>query len=176
MKKDSAVTKMFGLSQHDMAMLLGVSRSQLAMYELGQRSLPTAAMLKLASLMQQQGRQKQANKNPDLKKQQAKIKTLLEKMLRENEYQLLRMERKIAGVSKKIETAGKLTQLAGYLESGEDKKEIDKVTHDFIKRKALKTVDSDDAVLLLQLEIKKELLVFEKSLLEARLKPEGKTG
>jgi len=50
MKGSTAIRKKLGLTQHELAGLLQVSRSTINMYELGKRSLPVAALLKLGQL------------------------------------------------------------------------------------------------------------------------------
>lgn len=50
MKALTAIRKQLGLTQHQLAGLLQVSRSAVNLYELGKRSLPVAAMIRLAQL------------------------------------------------------------------------------------------------------------------------------
>jgi len=50
MKALTAIRKQLGLTQHQLADLLQVSRSAINLYELGKRSLPVAAMIRLAQL------------------------------------------------------------------------------------------------------------------------------
>jgi len=62
MKGSTAIRKKLGLTQHQLAGLLQVSRSAINLYELGKRSLPVAAMIRLSQLeisfnqAQQQGK------------------------------------------------------------------------------------------------------------------------
>jgi len=62
MKGSTAIRKQLGLTQHQLAGLLQVSRSAINLYELGKRSLPVAAMIRLSQLeisfnqAQQQGK------------------------------------------------------------------------------------------------------------------------
>lgn len=51
MKKDQIFPKPLLLSQEETAILLGIHRSQWAMYEINQRSLPTDATIRLAELL-----------------------------------------------------------------------------------------------------------------------------
>ncbi|MBS7786620.1 hypothetical protein KIH23_04870 [Flavobacterium sp. CYK-55] len=51
MKKQHPFRTMLGLTQQEIAMLLGVSRSQWAMHELGQRDLPLEAQQLLAEML-----------------------------------------------------------------------------------------------------------------------------
>lgn len=50
MKGSTAIRKQLGLTQHQLAGLLQVSRSAINLYELGKRSLPVAAMIRLAQM------------------------------------------------------------------------------------------------------------------------------
>ncbi len=50
MKGSTAIRKKLGLTQHELAGLLQVSRSTINMYDLGKSSLPVAALLKLGQL------------------------------------------------------------------------------------------------------------------------------
>lgn len=50
MKRPVAIRQQLSLTQQDLADYLQVSRSTINMYELGKRSLPTVAMMKLAQL------------------------------------------------------------------------------------------------------------------------------
>ncbi len=50
MKGSKDIRKKLGLTQHELAGLLQVSRSTINLYELGKRSLPVAAMIRLGQL------------------------------------------------------------------------------------------------------------------------------
>lgn len=50
--KAQSISKSLGITQEELASLLGVSRGQLSMYELGKRNLPTQAKLKLSRLLE----------------------------------------------------------------------------------------------------------------------------
>jgi len=51
MRTHNEIRKSLGLTQEQMAMLLGVSRSQLAYYELGRRDLPPKAWTVMRELV-----------------------------------------------------------------------------------------------------------------------------
>ena len=51
MEKTDNIRSLLGLSQENLALLLKVSRSQIAMYELGKRNLPVHAMEMLAIML-----------------------------------------------------------------------------------------------------------------------------
>jgi transcriptional regulator with XRE-family HTH domain len=51
MKTKNVIREKLGITQEDLAVLLGISRSYLALFELGKRSLPVEAKQKLAALI-----------------------------------------------------------------------------------------------------------------------------
>jgi len=51
MERKSSISSLLGVTQHEMASLLHISRSQWSMYELGKGNLPSAATLLLADLL-----------------------------------------------------------------------------------------------------------------------------
>lgn len=92
MKTDS-VAQLLGMTQREMAQILGVHPSQYSMFESGMRSLPVAAMQLLAEMMryvrqpalERQG-ESNGDSNPHLHKE-------LERLMRENEYQRLALQK-----------------------------------------------------------------------------------
>lgn len=50
MKKNASLREKMGLSQKEMADLLGIAKGVFSLHELGQRSLPTPALLKMGKL------------------------------------------------------------------------------------------------------------------------------
>ncbi len=101
MKAKSDYKALLGLNQHEIAELLGVSRSQYLMFEIGRRDLPLAATQKLATLLVQVQSQKVRAKRKSESANTSELKELLNKMLRENQYQQLLAERKIAAIDSK---------------------------------------------------------------------------
>lgn len=51
MQKRTTIREQLGVTQEELALLLKVTRSQLAMYELGKRDLPVAAKKQLSELL-----------------------------------------------------------------------------------------------------------------------------
>ena len=51
MKKKQNISALLGMSQENLALILQVSRSQIAMYEVGKRSLPVDALEKLSTML-----------------------------------------------------------------------------------------------------------------------------
>ena len=85
------------------------------MYESGKRSLPLAATQQLSEILAQVQQQKRAKKEVPTAEQQAQKKQTLESLLRENEYQQLVMERKIAVIQKNQAAAVATLQLIDFL-------------------------------------------------------------
>ncbi|MCF6131935.1 hypothetical protein [Flavobacterium wongokense] len=105
MKAEKSISAYLGFTQEELAMLLLVQRSQLSMYELGLRPLPSGASQRLAEIIAATGKL-----NPSgllelhAEKQSLQHKELLGKMLKDNEYQQYAMSLKIAVLEQKIQT------------------------------------------------------------------------
>ena len=160
------ISASLGLKQQELAQLLQVSRSQLSLYELGKRSLPIHAMEKLTIMLAlaQKGKAKsKVKKNISVKEQ-----NILKKLLLKNNHQQLLVERKIKALEKKqnaLATSKKL--VAHLLKDGSNMKKNELA---FLKTIETKNKDIENyAVLLLQLELKKEVLAFEEKLLQKKL-------
>lgn len=138
MKKEIPIRTLLGITQEDISMLLGVSRGQWSMFELGKRDLPIPAKLLLAEMLQHmksaEAQPKKTNTPPQATPQQ------LESLLRENEYQRLRLSRKIAEATKKQQTQERLLQLAAFLKHRETGKSAPKV---FFDRMAIKAAEAE---------------------------------
>ena len=102
MKNSQPIRELLGMNQHDMAMLLGVSRSHYAMFEIGKRDLPANATQILANmLVNVQTPTKVTKKNPLQAQINKEIYSKFERLLRENEYQQLLIAKKIEHLLKK---------------------------------------------------------------------------
>ena len=168
MKKQSDTRALLGLTQHEMARLLGISRTQLAMHEWEGRQLPIGSMQKIAALLENVETSRKAQERAP-KSEQLQAKQRLEKLLKQNEYRSLLVDRKISAAEKKRDTAEKVRLLNGFLKT--IAKGIAETTvAGAIERKAAKTVKNPVADTLLELEINREVLKFERNLLEQRLK------
>ena len=99
MKKTPTFRELLGFSQEELALLLQVSRSQIAMYESGKRNLPIIAIEKLAVMLAQS---KKANATIAAKKNCfMDEQKFLEKLLLKNAHQQLIMDKKIIVLEKK---------------------------------------------------------------------------
>lgn len=170
MKKEHTLRTLLGLTQEDCAMLLGVTRSQWSMFELGQRDLPLAAKQLLTELLTHlQSPETKANRHPAEAQQEVAKIAVLERMLRENEYERLRLAKKINAITKKYEATIQQLKLVDYMAQRTTSKGSYEMLHlNSLARSAAKTIDTDGAGVLLQLQIKQEGLELEQLLLESK--------
>ena len=172
MKKQTSITALLGLRQQDVAMLLQVHPSQWSMYESGKRDLPLPAKQLLAELLTHIQAPETTAKSHPIEGQQAMAQQqLLERLLRENEYQQLLIAKKIKVVTKKVEDKIKVLKLVDYMVQRPANKRIFETLHlKEMEYKATKSIETDGSAVLLQHQIKQELLVLEKLTIESKLR------
>ena len=113
MKVTQLYRDQLGLSQEFMAMYLQITLGQLAMYEIGKRNLPTAALTKLADMSTFLEQDQIATEGLELlQKQQLDVKTFLEAQIKELEYQQIQAQRQLDTLLKKYNKNLKLHALA----------------------------------------------------------------
>jgi len=119
MKKKETTRAMLGLTQQEMAMVLNVSRGQWAMYESGKRNLPAAAGLRLNEMMNYMisPEGKAPTNLSESGNDDNETKQLLEKRLKETEFQILAISRKINEAQQKWEKHEKAVLLMAFLNS-----------------------------------------------------------
>lgn len=114
MKKDIPITSVLGLTQSELAMILNVSRPLVTLYEQGKRDLPLPAQQLLAKML---AHMKSAQATTKTTVPQNQYLQHVEKLSRENEFQRLSTQRKIAALEKKRIKAERLSHLALFFES-----------------------------------------------------------
>ena len=162
------ISTSLGLKQQELAQLLQVSRSQLSLYELGKRSLPIHAMEKLTIMLAlaQKGKVKSEMKKSISNEEQ----NVLKKILLKNNHQQLIVERKIKALEKKQNALATSKKLIAHLLKNERKmKKNELAVLKSIEIKSKKQEIEKYNTALLQLEIKKEVLVFEEKVLQKKL-------
>lgn len=172
MKKESFISDLFGLNQHDAARLLQVSRSQLSMYELGQRDLPLSAKVLLTDLLGQAQQRKSTSKQvmPMVTQQEQQKQKQLEKLLKKNTLQLLKVARQLSKMEHTYTTQIKVLELVVYIK--ETKSEESFVPAGFLKsleNKAIKKLSEVGLPQIAQLQIKLATLQEEARLLNDAL-------
>lgn len=115
--KKENIRSAFGLTQQDMALLLNVSRTMYSLSELGLKNLPSKAGMRQTEMQAYMitPEAKAPQNLPNMDEEEAKIKQLLQKRLKENEYQLMVITRKRDAILKKLEQYEKAAQLLRFL-------------------------------------------------------------
>lgn len=172
MKKTNPIRNLLGVSQEDMALILQVSRSQWAMYELGKRDLPTKAKLVLAEVLHYVKTPEMFAKSlPQVDEQHIRKQQQLERLLKENEYQQVLTAKKINFVERKYATKVRTLQVVDFLAVHPNNKS-ESLTNllKTIANKASKALEVDGLATLIKYQIKQEVLELEKLLLESKLR------
>lgn len=175
MKKRENIRDAFGISQEDLAIVLKVSRSQLAMFETGKRQLPSTALLQLAEILRylQEDASKSADTTSLLKAQAIQKEKALEHLVKENHYKQFALEKKLNVLEKKYNASLSAFQLMKYLEKQDVKKEeFEKLMAKIIERKALADLEKNGLAMLTKYKIEKEVLQAEEKIILQFLKNE----
>lgn len=168
MKKDHAISTYLGITQLELAMLLGVSRSQFSMFELGKRDLPLHAMQLLGEMLTYIQSPEVAAKSALPDKPKASLPQL-ERLQRKNHYQQLLTERKIATATKKLQAQARLLQLSAFLSSRKGSSATAIRFPTVLARKTNRATEAPLLELIVEQQLRKELLELENLLLESRL-------
>jgi len=171
MERKSSIRSLLGVTQHEMASLLHISRSQWSMYELGKGNLPSAATLLLADLLTHVKASEKIEERRSQLTQQKGLKQKLLILLRENEYQQVLTAKKITFAKKKHAAQIKMIPLVGLLE--EQPISQSSVATELLKilsSKTSKSMATEAAVVLFELQVKQQMLAFEKELFELKLR------
>lgn len=169
MKNNNTIRALLGITQEDLALLLKVTRSQLAMFETGKCDLPVAAKLQLAEMLQyvQEIKSQGVQNLPLLKKQEEQKKKVVAKLVLINQHKQLILEKKMKSLVKKNEVRLAKISLTGFLEQQFLKKDAsENQLLKSIGAKAQLELENKGWALLIQHQIKKEVLQVEAKLLE----------
>lgn len=172
MKRAQSITELLGFTQAELALVLNVTRSQFSKYELGTRDLPLAAKQLLAELLQHVLVHNEIAKTPpQIVHQQTKKQLQLERLLKENEYQLLVVARKIASIEKKYNHKLRALQVVAFLSSHTAYKEEKRGSLlKTLSNNATKALEKEGLGVLITLQIKQEVLELEKLVLASALR------
>lgn len=155
MIKPNNFRQTLGITQEEAAILLKTTKSQIAMFELGLRELPTAKMLKLVTLYNHVKNKQQDKSNAsDLKAETAKSIVMLEQELKENEVKLLLLNRELESYKEKHQKYFSVLELVTYLETELPEKE--QPSPEFIailRRKAIKGIEKNGVHVQLKCEL-----------------------
>jgi DNA-binding transcriptional regulator YiaG len=167
MQKGKTVSKLLGLKQEELAMLLNISKGQLAMFETGKRGLPTSALLLLAPMLQfVQGESLKSGSAEVLKVQEEQKKKVLEQLLKENKYKQKLLERKLEMAENKYKANIAAMQLMQFLENEPIRKEVPaNRLIKIIEARAKSELEKNGWGVVAKFQIQKEVLLAEEKML-----------
>ena len=164
MRKGKPICKELGLKQEELAVLLNISKGQLAMYETGKRELPTAAMVLLATMLRYVHDEKGSAEM--LKSQTEQKKKVLQQLLKENQYKQKLLEKKLEIAENKFQANKTAIELMRFLEIDASKKGnspngLVKV----IERRAATELEQNSLGVVAKFQIQKKVLLMEEKML-----------
>ena len=119
MEKKDTLKSLLGIGQEQIAVLLGITRSQWAMYEIGKRNLPLHAALELTKILHYMQRNdfKSIETLHFVKEEEEKIPELLKKEVQLNRYKVMALDKKIETAQKLRDQSLTALRLAEYLDN-----------------------------------------------------------
>ena len=172
-RNEFSASQSLGIKQYELALLLRVNRSQIAMFEAGKRDLPSAASILLMQILAQvETAKKSAKSIPDASASTEKQKQL-EQLLEENTFQQMKLRRKIAVVAKKHEVQRNTVVFANFLKQSEEVM-LNNSLREYVIIKGAESKAATNAKAMVKLQIKQELLVNEQKWLELQLQVQAK--
>jgi transcriptional regulator with XRE-family HTH domain len=168
MKKDSLRSQL-SLTQQQMATLLGVNRSQYSMYESGKRDLPLRAIHTHTALVAHL--QRPADAKVETKKEEKQfVLEHLQRLQRETEYKLAKLERKLVAIAKKQQAQATADLLARFTANNPIPDPKKSSGTQLVIAIAAGKVSAHKKAEWAALGIDKEVLEFKRSLLEAKVR------
>lgn len=157
-------------SQEEIAMFLGVTRSQWAMYTLGQRDLSAKAKMKLEVLLST------INEVSFVKRQKLEQETLQEgkrqkilvRLLQENKLKQLQLQKKVTYMERRYQEALNTLHFAAILQTKKEGSEIEAVIIKGIQDKANAVLELNGLHQQEGYKIKLEMIRHEEKLLKKR--------
>lgn len=170
MEKRQNIRELLGLTQDELALLFRISRSQMAKYELGTRDLGIEAKYLLAEMLSYMESSEATSKTSmHALKQHAEMLDTLQRMQKENEYQLEYVSRKLNTFEKKHAYLMKTLNVGDFLATKDSKTGWFNDIVSAILNKAKKSLKVYGLSNLMKYEIKQEVLHYEKALIASRL-------
>lgn len=116
MKTSERISRKLGLTQEQLAMLLGTTRSRISLFELGIRMLPNAAQLRLSKLVTiATNPEAEAEKKQHFRKGKEGHLSMFDEMLQKNKVQQSFLIKKISQLQEKQSNDLKGQELLDYL-------------------------------------------------------------
>lgn len=167
MNKGKTISKLLGLKQEELAMLLKVHKSQLAMFETGKRGLPAAALLVLAPMLEFVQKVKlQSGSAEVLKSQVEQKRKVVTYLLKENKYHQTEISKKLEKLEDKYQVNLSVIQLMRFLEEEAIiKGETPDVLLKLIESRAATDLKKNNWEVIIKYKIKYEVLKAEEKVL-----------
>jgi transcriptional regulator with XRE-family HTH domain len=174
MTKAKIFKKNLLLTQEETAILLGVNRSQWAMYEIGQRDIPGFAKMKLATLLETVEALSVADTAdfPNRMTQETNKEKIIKTQIKENKLQIIRLQRKIALMERNFQEAQNTFWFVQLLQEKikENASEIETMVLETIQAKALALLDKNGLDIVAKNQLKLDALVIHTNQMEVALK------
>ncbi|RTY90616.1 helix-turn-helix domain-containing protein [Flavobacterium sp. GT3R68] len=119
MKNNVSIKSIIGLSQEETAMLLGITRSQWAMYASGKRDLPLTSKNQLATLLSQlqKPKHKSAERQKIAEAEQKETQEWVKQQLHNLKHNELLLDKKITTIENKRQECFAALEAVSFLES-----------------------------------------------------------
>ena len=167
MKNKNNIRALTGMSQENLALLLQVSRSQIAMFETGKRNLHIQAMEKLALLLTLS--QKESTTTETKKTTRIQEQEFLQNCIVKNNHQQLLVARKITSFIKKQERIAVLEKMSRLIM--QEEKNLKNYDLSLLKYRTTKNQTQPNCnTQLIALQLKKKVLEYEEQLIKEQLK------
>lgn len=165
----NTIRDLLGITQQDMALLLRVSRSQLSLFELGKRSLPVDAMIKLSAILSHIKKATSETKVvlPVNEMEEKKKKKSIEALLFLNKKKQLVLDKSTKTILKKQLKDEASLKLAAYLKNTSDA--FDLHLSKAIEARTSSKNDSKNKEQLFKNQLNKEILLLEQKFFEGYL-------
>lgn len=171
MKKGESICKQLGIRQEELAMLLKISKGQLAMFEIGKRDIPLTAKKQLTEMLMniQKNKSISVNNHKILEEEKKNTRDWLFKEFNDLKHKELELDRKIKKIQEVREEALKALEVVQYLESANEFDDRFGMAN-FILIRIKNTLKRYSLQHLEELELKKESLEMLKLQIEKKLK------
>ena len=172
MKKTQEIRELLGLTHVELSLVLNVPRRQFSRFEKGKGGISTTAKYLLAEMLAQiQSPDVSLKRSGAVQEQMVQLQLQLQRMLKENEYQLLLTASKIGASEKIYNNKIRVLQLVEFLSLRTDSTEIAKAAAlRTIRHTANKSLEKQGLASIIKLKIKLEVLQLEKIFLDAELR------
>lgn len=160
---------MLGLTQEEMAMVLGITKRQWSMYKSGQRDLPLEVLQQFSTLLQGVQKEKTSKTAQDfIKQEQHKTNEKLKEAYENTQIKLSRVQKEIDTIKKQRTECFAALKTATFLENNNDTFGL----ASSIKARAIKSLHKYSLYKLEKLQMQKENFEIMKSKMEQRMKGE----